>query len=125
MFFANAVNSSGMTFVNNHRLLNKVYFPRAILPVAAVVACLLDWLIGVGLLLVLLLYRGYRPALEWLLIPILGLLTALLAAAVGLAAASLAAMYRDVKHLLPYLIQVWMYATPVWFTRGMVPRKLQ
>ena len=125
MFFSNAVGGSGTTFVNNHGLLNKVYFPRAILPAAAVLACLLDWLIGVVFLVGALFYSGYRPSFEWLFIPVIGLLTALLAAAVGIAAASLAAMYRDVKHILPYLIQLWMYATPVWFTRNMVPRKLQ
>ena len=112
-FFASAINASGNTFAANHNLLNKVYFPRAILPGAAVAACVVDLIVGEVFLLILLLWRGYRPTLEWLWLPVIFLLTACLALAVGVALASLMALYRDVKHVTPFLVQLWMYATPV------------
>lgn len=113
MFFANAINTAGSTFTANHNLLNKVYFPRAILPGAAVAAAVGDLFAGEVFLLGMVLWQGYRPTVEWLWLPVIALLMAGLALAVGLALASLMALYRDVKHVLPFLIQLWMYATPV------------
>jgi lipopolysaccharide transport system permease protein len=113
MFFASAINAAGQTFATNHNLLNKVYFPRAILPGAAVAACVVDLLVGEVFLLGMLLWRGFRPSVEWLWLPVIALVTAGLALAVGLALASLMALYRDVKHVTPFLVQLWMYATPV------------
>jgi lipopolysaccharide transport system permease protein len=122
-FFANAITASGSTFMNNHNLLNKVYFPRAILPAAAVAAHLVDLLVAGALLLGLALWWGYRPTVAWLLIPPIGLLTAALAMAVGVALASLMALYRDVKYLLPFLVQIWMYATPVIYPTSVLTAK--
>jgi lipopolysaccharide transport system permease protein len=124
-FFANAINASGQTFSVNHGLLNKVYFPRAILPSAAVMACLVDWVVTGLLLLGLLFWNGYGPTARWLWLPVIGMITVLLAMAVGLALASLMAIYRDVKHLLPFLVQLWMYATPVVYPAKMLPHQVQ
>jgi lipopolysaccharide transport system permease protein len=124
-FFANAITASGTTFINSHNLLNKVYFPRAILPAAAVAACLIDWVVVAVFLLGLVLWSGYRPTTEWLFLPLLAAITTTLAMAVGLALASLMAMYRDVKHVLPFLVQIWMYATPVLYPAKLVPSKFQ
>jgi lipopolysaccharide transport system permease protein len=120
-FFANAINLSGVTFANNHNLLNKVYFPRAILPAAAVAACVLDYLVTSVFVLALVAWRGYQPNVAWLLLPLIGLITAGLALAVGLALASLMAMYRDVKHVLPFLVQLWMFATPLMYPVNLLP----
>jgi lipopolysaccharide transport system permease protein len=124
-FFANAINSAGQTFVNNHGLLNKVYFPRAVLPGAAVAASFVDWIVTGAFLTALLFWKGYWPRVQWLWLPLIALLAILLAFAVGLAIASLAAVYRDVKHVLPFLVQLWMYATPVIYPASLLPRKLQ
>jgi lipopolysaccharide transport system permease protein len=124
-FFANAISASGSTFVNNHNLLNKVYFPRAILPAAAVAACFIDLLVAGVFLAGLLFWWGYWPGREWLLVPGIALITGALAMAVGLAAASLTAMYRDVKHLLPFVVQLWMYATPVVYPPNLIPQNLR
>ncbi len=113
MFFANAINTAGSTFAANHNLLNKVYFPRAILPGAAVAAAVVDLMAGEAFLLGMLLWQGYRPTVAWLWLPVIALFTAGLALAVGLTLASLMALYRDVKHVTPFLVQLWMYATPV------------
>lgn len=123
-FFANAVTTASLTFVNNYNLLNKVYFPRVILPMAAVAACVIDWLISTLFLIAIVLWRGFRPTPGWLLLPFLILAGIVLAMAVGLAAASLIVIYRDLKHLFPFLIQIWMYATPVIYPPSMIPRSL-
>jgi lipopolysaccharide transport system permease protein len=124
-FFANAINTSGTTFVSNHGLLNKVYFPRAILPGAAVAACMLDYAVMSALLLGLASWRGYRPNIEWLLLPMIAFITAGLAMSVGLALASLMAIYRDVKHVLPFLVQLWMFATPIMYPVNLLPQQVR
>lgn len=124
-FFASAVTTASATFVNNRTLLGKVYFPRAILPAAASAGCILDWLISWTLLLGLMLVRGYPPRLGWALLPIVFAAGVCLATTVGLGMASLAVMYRDVRHALPFLIQIWMFATPVVYPLTLVPRPLQ
>jgi len=124
-FFANAISASGATFSNNHSLLNKVYFPRAILPGAAVAACLLDYFVMGVFLLGLASWRGYGPTVAWLLLPLIAFITAGIAMSVGLALASLMAIYRDVKHILPFLVQLWMFASPIMYPINLVPRQLQ
>jgi len=124
-FFASAMNTAGTTFINNQGLLNKVYFPRAILPGAAVAACLLDWLVTGLCVLALVAWQGYRPTLQWLLLPVIVLLTTTLAMSVGLALASLMALYRDVKHVLPFLVQLWMFSTPIVYPISLLPQRLR
>jgi len=124
-FFASAMNTAGTTFINNQGLLNKVYFPRAILPGAAVAACLLDWLVTGLCVLALVAWQGYRPTLQWLLLPVIVLLTTILAMSVGLALASLMALYRDVKHVLPFLVQLWMFSTPIVYPISLLPQRLR
>ena len=124
-FFANAINTSGASFMSNHGLLTKVYFPRAILPGAAVAACVLDYLVMGTLLLVLACWRGYRPTIGWLLLPVIAITTAGLAMSVGLALASLMAIYRDVKHVLPFLVQLWMFATPIMYPINLLPQQMR
>jgi lipopolysaccharide transport system permease protein len=124
-FFANAINTSSGTFVTHQNLLNKIYFPRAILPGAAVAACLPDLLVALSFLFGLVLWRGYRPTSEWLLLPVVTLVATGLAMAVGLGAASLIAIYRDIKYLFPFLVQLWMYATPVIYPAKLLPQRLR
>ncbi len=124
-FFANAINTSGAAFVSNHGLLNKVYFPRAILPCAAVAACLLDYVVVGVFVLGLASWWGYRPSVEWLLLPVIAIITAGLAMSVGLALASLMAIYRDVRHILPFLVQLWMFATPIMYPINLLPQQVR
>ena len=124
-FFANAVNYASVTFVNNFGLLNKVYFPRAILPAAAVTACLLDLLVSACAVTALSWWKGYPPTFRLLLLPPLILAAAVVAAAIGIAAASLNVLYRDLRPLVPFLVQVGMYATPVLYPLSMIPPTLR
>ena len=121
-FFANAVNYASTTFVVNLNLVNKIYFPRAILPIAAVTACVVDLLVAVGVLLPICYFMGFHPGLRILALPVVLFAAALLSAVVGTAAASLNVLHRDFKPLVPFLVQVGMYATPVLYPVVMVPR---
>jgi lipopolysaccharide transport system permease protein len=113
-FFANAVTNSSQSLVGSAALITKIYFPRMIIPAAAVLAGLIDLAIGFGLLIPLFVY--YRVALTWqlLLLPLFVLLITLLAIGVGLAVAALNVRYRDVRYALPFLVQLWMFASVIY-----------
>ena len=120
-FFANAVTNSTNSLVNNTNLITKVYFPRAFIPAAAVAAGLVDLAIA-GLLLVgLILYYGITPSWALALVPLFLLLAVLLAMAVGMLISALTVKYRDLRHALPFMIQFWMFASPVIYPANRVP----
>jgi lipopolysaccharide transport system permease protein len=112
-FFANAVTNSGNSLIGNTNLITKVYFPRVLIPVAAVAASLVDFAIASILLVVLMVY--YRTGLhgEVVMLPVLVALVTLLASGVGIWLAALNVKYRDVRYALPFLIQIWLFASPV------------
>jgi lipopolysaccharide transport system permease protein len=113
MFFANALTNSGNSLIGNTNLIKKVYFPRIIIPTAAVAAGLVELGIGFLLLLVLMVYYGVGPHFSLLLLPLLILLVTLLALGVGMWMSALNVKYRDVRYALPFLVQVWLFASPV------------
>ncbi|MFI5174832.1 MAG: ABC transporter permease [Terriglobia bacterium] len=121
MFFSNALASSSNSLIANSNLITKVYFPRMIIPIAAVGAGLLDFAIAFVLLIGLIPY--YKVVLTWriVFIPILVCLTTLLASAFGMWMAALSVKYRDVRHALPFIIQLWMFATPIIYPLSLVP----
>ena len=122
-FFANAVSQSGLSVVGSERLITKVYFPRLIIPLAAVGAGIIDFLIACGMLGVLMLYYGVMPGLTFLLapLPILGLVLA--ASGIGSLLAALNVSFRDFRYVIPFLVQLWMFATPTVYmqTEGTIP----
>lgn len=113
MFFANAVTSSGNSLIGNSNLIKKVYFPRIIIPTAAVSAGLVELGIGFLLLIVLMFYYGVGLHFSLLLLPLLIVLVTLLALGVGMWMSALNVKYRDVRYALPFLIQFWLFASPV------------
>lgn len=122
-FFANAITTSGNSVVSNSQLITKVYFPRLIVPVAAVFASLVDLAVAFPLLLVLMFYYQADLTLNILMLAPLVALTTLLAIAVGLFLSSLNVKYRDVKFAIPFLIQIWMYISPIAYPSSVVPSK--
>lgn len=120
-FFSNALNSSGNSLVGNSSLITKVYFPRMIIPIAAVGAGLLDFAISFALLVLLMFYYGVGFSPNILLLPILALLTALLAIGLGMWMSALNVKYRDIRYALPFLIQLWLFATPVIYPSSLIP----
>lgn len=120
-FFANAVTNSAASVVASANLVTKVYFPRMIIPASATLAALMDFLIGLAVLALLMAWYGMPPRVSLLLLPVLIALTTMLALGVGMLFAGLTVRYRDVRHALPFLIQFWMFATPVIFPSRIVP----
>ena len=117
-FFANAVSSAGQSVVGCDKLVTKVYFPRLIIPMGAVGAGLLDFLIAFGMLLVIMLFYGRMPGCGMLLVPVLALGLVLLAVGVGALLAALTVAYRDFRFVAPFMIQVWMFATPTIYMQA-------
>jgi len=124
-FFANAVFSSSNSLVGSGPLITKVYFPRLLIPVAAVGARLVDFAIAFLLLAAMMVY--YRAAFTWrlLFLPPLVVMTMLLALACGMSLSALNVKYRDVNVALPHVIQVLMFATPVFYSTTMLPPRLR
>ena len=122
-FFSNAITASGNSLVGSANLITKVYFPRMIIPGAAVAAGLVDFFIAFVLLLGLMLY--YRVSLTWnlLLFPALVFLTALLATGVGMWLSALNVKYRDIRFALPFIVQLWMFLSPVFYPSNVLPEK--
>ncbi|HEV3445105.1 MAG TPA: ABC transporter permease [Gemmataceae bacterium] len=112
VFFANAVSGSSQSVVVNERLVTKIYFPRLIIPMAAIGATLVDFVIAFGMLLIMMVY--YSVAVSWTLfllpLMVLGLLIAVIGTGALLSALTVA--YRDFRHATPFLVQLWMFATP-------------
>jgi lipopolysaccharide transport system permease protein len=122
-FFANAITNSGNSLVGSANLITKVYFPRMIIPGAAVAAGLVDFLIAFVLLIGLMLYYQITPTRNLLLFPALVFLTALLAAGVGMWLSALNVKYRDVRFALPFIVQLWMFVSPVFYPSSLLPDK--
>jgi lipopolysaccharide transport system permease protein len=122
-FFASALASSGNSLISNANLITKVYFPRVIIPSAAVAANLVDFAIAFVILLVLIGYYGVVPTASVVLLPLLLLLTTLLALGVGMWMSALNVKYRDIRYALPLLIQLWMFASPIIYPASLMPQR--
>lgn len=123
VFFANAVSSSSHSLAGSAHLITKIYFPRIFLPLAAVVVRLADFCVAAVILFPMLLYYGFGPSLSMLLFPVLLLELTLLSLACGLWAAALNVRYRDVGTLLPVVLQLWMFTSPIIYSSDVVPEK--
>jgi lipopolysaccharide transport system permease protein len=111
-FFATAIASAGNSVVGSERLITKVYFPRLAVPFAAVGAAIVDFIIACGLLAVLMLAYGIVPGVGLFLVPIIFAVIVLAAVGVGTLLAALNVAYRDFRYVIPFLVQLWMFATP-------------
>lgn len=119
--FAYALNESANSMVGNQQLIKKVYFPRLIIPLAGVLAGLVDFAIAFGVLLLLMLYYGIVPTVAIVTLPLFLLLAVGAALAVGLWLSTLNVQYRDVRYVIPFLTQFWLFATPVAYPSSLVP----
>lgn len=123
--FNGIIGRTSGSLVSNQSLVSKVFFPRLLVPVAGVVSVLVDFLVGLGLAVVLLLVYGINPGLPVLLLPVWVLLIALLGTGIGVAAAAYMVKYRDVGYVLPWVMQVLLFASPVAYTLAEVPANLR
>jgi len=122
-FFANGLTLASNSLVANQTLLRKVYFPRLVIPVSAVAAGLIDFGIAFVVLLGLAARYGVPLTVNMIWLPALVLLALVTALGVGLWFAALNVLYRDIQYVVPFLVQVWLYATPIVYPSSLVPER--
>src|SRR5881227_506937 len=122
-YFSYALQMTTNVVVDNQRLITKVYFPRLILPISAALSGLVDFAIGFVVLAIFTLAYGIRPTVAALWLPALLALAFFTALGVGLWLSALNALYRDVRYVIPFLIQFWMFASPVAYPSSIVPAR--
>lgn len=120
-YFATAVSQAGGSLISEAQLLKKIYFPRLIVPIAAAVVPMIDFAVSFVILLGLMLWYGITPSLAVLMLPVFLALSVMTALAVGLVLSALNVQYRDVKYTIPFLVQFWMFASPVIYPVSLVP----
>jgi len=123
LYFAGALTNATNTMVENQRVITKVYFPRLLLPIAAVTSGLVDLAFGFIVFLGMLVYYRIAPGGAILLMPLFLLLAVLTALGVGLWLSALNAIYRDVRYVVPFLVQFWLLASPVAYPSSLVPER--
>jgi lipopolysaccharide transport system permease protein len=119
--FAHAVSQSGNSVVTHQELIRKIWFPRLLIPMGAVVEGMVDFVLAFLVFLGFVVYYDVAPTARVLALPVLVLLAALTALAVGLWLAALNVRYRDVRYTIPFFVQVWLIATPIVYPASMVP----
>jgi lipopolysaccharide transport system permease protein len=122
-FFSAALTDASSSVIGNAALIGKVYFPRLIVPTAAVVVSFLDFLVSLGILAALMIGYRYPPGWQLLTLPAFGALAFLASLGPGLWLASLNVRYRDFRYVVPFLVQLGLFVSPVAFSSGIVPER--
>ena len=122
-FFSNSLNNSSNSLVGNSALITKVYFPRMILPLAAVCAGLFDFLIAFVMLVVLMFYYGIAFSWSLLMLPVLTVMTALWTIGLGMLMSALNVKFRDIRYALPFFIQLMLFITPIIYPLNFISEK--
>lgn len=120
-FFASSFTSASESLINNVQLVSKIYFPRLIMPCSAVIVNAIDFLLSFVLLLLLMPFYGVYPSLTMLAIPFFFLLCLLLSIGLGIFFAALTVKYRDFRFVVPFILQIGLYASPVGFGTVIIP----
>jgi lipopolysaccharide transport system permease protein len=121
--FAGAVNRSSLSIVGQASIISKVYFPRLIVPLSATISGLVDFAVAFILLIGMMIWYGILPNWGILALPLFLLFALTTALAVGLWLSALNVKYRDVAHAIPFLIQIWLFASPIAYPVSLVPEK--
>ena len=122
-FFASSISNSGNSLVGSANLITKVYFPRLMIPAATVGASLVDLAIAFVILLGLMIYYGVAVTWTIVMLPVLVLMVTLLALGVGMWLSALNVKYRDIRYAIPFIIQLWMFVSPIIYPATMIPEK--
>jgi lipopolysaccharide transport system permease protein len=123
IFFSGAITQSNGSLINSSNLITKVYFPRIIIPAASIGSLLIDLLITIAILFAVGLYFGMQFSWHLAMLPVFIVMVILLAFAFGLLLAALTVKYRDVRHALPFVLQIWMFVTPIVYPLSVVHEK--
>ncbi len=119
-FFANGLGQSTGSIVGSSNLITKVYFPRLVIPIASVLSGLVDFMIAFSVLILMMLYYGIVPTINTLFLPLFLLLALVTSLGVGLWLSVLNVEYRDVRYVLPFITQFWMFATPIVYPSSLL-----
>lgn len=123
LFIQTSISLASTSFVNNTSLITKVYFPRLIVPLAAALATLFDMLFSIAILVILMIYFGVTSTVQLIAAPLFVFLAVVLAVAVGTLFSALNVRFRDVKFALPFMLQVWMIASPIFYPTNLLSEK--
>jgi lipopolysaccharide transport system permease protein len=123
--FAEGLTRSSNSLVQEANLLQKVYFPRLIMPLSGIVSPLVDFAIAFVVLFGLMFYYAYYPGVTMLWLPLFLILQLMLALGVGLWLSAINVEYRDIRYVIPFLVQIWLFASPVVYSTTFVPERFQ
>jgi len=119
-FFANGLTQSSNSLVSNANLISKVYFPRLVVPIAGVLSGLVDFAIAFLVLIGMMMYYGLAPSAHIVFLPLFALLALVASLAVGLWLSALNVEFRDVRYVVPFLVQLWLFATPIAYPTSLL-----
>ena len=122
-FFANALSEASNSLIGNANLISKVYFPRMIIPASSIITSLVDLAISFALLILMIIYYQFVPDIKIFMLPLFVVLALLTSFGTGLFITALNVKYRDFRYIIPFIIQIGLYITPVGFTSNVVPEK--
>ena len=123
--FSEGMTRSTTSMVTNASIMTKVYFPRLIMPIAGVLSPVVDFLVAIGILVLMMAYYGLVPTINVIFLPVFVLLALASSLGVGLWLSALNVQYRDFQYTVPFLVQVWLYASPVVYSTNLVPAQYQ
>jgi lipopolysaccharide transport system permease protein len=124
-YFSGTLGLAGNSLVSNANLVTKVYFPRVLLPSATVISGMIDFLIGSVFLFLMMIYYHVKPGWNLLLVPVFVLSLMLLTLGISMLLAAINVRYRDVKYALPFIVQIWLFVTPIIYPVTFLPAKYQ
>lgn len=124
-FFSEGVTGASQSLLANANLISKVYFPRVIIPAAAILAGLVDFVIAFSLAIILMVYFHFAPTWTIVILPAFVFLTILTSLGIGFWFSSISVQYRDIGHALPYVVQVMFWITPVGYAANKIPEAYQ
>jgi len=120
-FFVNGLNQASNSLVSGANLLKKIYFPRPTMPIASVLSGVVDFLLAFVVLIGMMLYYGYVPTMNVLWLPFFLLLALTTSLGVSLWLSALNVLFRDIQYLIPFLVQFWLFATPIAYPSSLLP----
>jgi len=123
LFFASSLAEASNSLIGNAQLITKVYFPRLIIPTSSIITCFVDFLISFGILVLIMVYYSFTPTLNILFLPLWLLMAFLAALGIGLYVTSLNVKYRDFRYIVPFIVQLGLYVSPVGFSSSIIPEQ--
>ncbi len=123
--FAEGLTRSTMSMITNQNIMTKVYFPRLIMPFSGILSPLVDFVVAFSILILMMVYYGFAPTLNVVFLPLFIVFAVITSLSVGLWLSALNVKYRDFQYTIPFLIQIWLFASPVVYPSSLLPEKWQ